>query len=177
MADLRKRKKSLTFLIYIYYQNCSDTIEMVTFLIKLNFKGDKTFSWPPIALLLTLSNFDLSNLNTWSPSCLLPSSKRTSPSKDKQMLELKESLLTHSSDPVEMRRLNYWTQGMDTHTQTPVPSTFELIYTLAQTCTYNYRRPGRQKNRQIGGLLPCLKTASLSNHQIQIKLNFCVTVL
>lgn len=44
MADLRKRKKSLTFLIYIYYQNCSDTIEMVTFLIKLNFKGDKTFS-------------------------------------------------------------------------------------------------------------------------------------
>uniref|UniRef100_A0A673CR45 Receptor-type tyrosine-protein phosphatase F n=1 Tax=Sphaeramia orbicularis TaxID=375764 RepID=A0A673CR45_9TELE len=42
--------------------------------------------------------------------------KRTSPSsKDEHMAGVKDSLLAHSSDPVEMRRLNYQTQGMDTH--------------------------------------------------------------
>lgn len=33
------------------------------------------------------------------------------------MVEAKDSLLAHCSDPVEMRRLNYQTPGMDTHTQ------------------------------------------------------------
>ncbi|XP_044216478.1 protein tyrosine phosphatase receptor type Fa isoform X7 [Thunnus albacares] len=38
--------------------------------------------------------------------------KRTSPSaKDEHMAGVKDSLLAHSSDPVEMRRLNYQTQG------------------------------------------------------------------
>ncbi|XP_031733677.1 protein tyrosine phosphatase receptor type Fa isoform X9 [Anarrhichthys ocellatus] len=37
--------------------------------------------------------------------------KRTSPAKDEHMAGVKDSLLAHSSDPVEMRRLNYQTQG------------------------------------------------------------------
>ncbi|XP_037325974.2 protein tyrosine phosphatase receptor type Fa isoform X1 [Pungitius pungitius] len=37
--------------------------------------------------------------------------KRTSPAKEEHMAGVKDSLLTHSSDPVEMRRLNYQTQG------------------------------------------------------------------
>ncbi|XP_047444205.1 protein tyrosine phosphatase receptor type Fa isoform X18 [Mugil cephalus] len=37
--------------------------------------------------------------------------KRTSPAKDEHMVGVKDSLLAHSSDPVEMRRLNYQTQG------------------------------------------------------------------
>lgn len=32
------------------------------------------------------------------------------------MVGVKDSLLAPCSDPVEMRRLNYQTQGMDTHT-------------------------------------------------------------
>ncbi|XP_047444207.1 protein tyrosine phosphatase receptor type Fa isoform X20 [Mugil cephalus] len=41
--------------------------------------------------------------------------KRTSPAKDEHMVGVKDSLLAHSSDPVEMRRLNYQTQGMREH--------------------------------------------------------------
>ncbi|KAM8889231.1 protein tyrosine phosphatase receptor type Fa isoform 4-T4 [Synchiropus picturatus] len=37
--------------------------------------------------------------------------KRTSPAKDELLVGVKDSLLAHSSDPVEMRRLNYQTQG------------------------------------------------------------------
>ncbi|XP_067368606.1 protein tyrosine phosphatase receptor type Fa isoform X8 [Channa argus] len=37
--------------------------------------------------------------------------KRTCPAKDEHMVGVKDSLLAHSSDPVEMRRLNYQTQG------------------------------------------------------------------
>ncbi|XP_039985705.1 protein tyrosine phosphatase receptor type Fa isoform X4 [Xiphias gladius] len=37
--------------------------------------------------------------------------KRTSPAKDEHIAGVKDSLLDHSSDPVEMRRLNYQTQG------------------------------------------------------------------
>uniref|UniRef100_A0A4W6BV81 Receptor-type tyrosine-protein phosphatase F n=1 Tax=Lates calcarifer TaxID=8187 RepID=A0A4W6BV81_LATCA len=37
--------------------------------------------------------------------------KRTSPAKDEHMAGVKDSLLAHSSDPVELRRLNYQTQG------------------------------------------------------------------
>ncbi|XP_035508671.1 protein tyrosine phosphatase receptor type Fa [Morone saxatilis] len=37
--------------------------------------------------------------------------KRTSPAKDEHMAGVKDLLLAHSSDPVEMRRLNYQTQG------------------------------------------------------------------
>ncbi|XP_069007105.1 protein tyrosine phosphatase receptor type Fa isoform X2 [Embiotoca jacksoni] len=37
--------------------------------------------------------------------------KRTCPAKDEHMAGVKDSLLAHSSDPVEMRRLNYQTQG------------------------------------------------------------------
>ncbi|XP_054871998.1 protein tyrosine phosphatase receptor type Fa isoform X25 [Amphiprion ocellaris] len=42
---------------------------------------------------------------------LLFKRKRTSPAKDEHMAGVKDSLLAHSSDPVEMRRLNYQTQG------------------------------------------------------------------
>ncbi|XP_047444214.1 protein tyrosine phosphatase receptor type Fa isoform X27 [Mugil cephalus] len=42
---------------------------------------------------------------------LLFKRKRTSPAKDEHMVGVKDSLLAHSSDPVEMRRLNYQTQG------------------------------------------------------------------
>ncbi|XP_067368622.1 protein tyrosine phosphatase receptor type Fa isoform X21 [Channa argus] len=41
--------------------------------------------------------------------------KRTCPAKDEHMVGVKDSLLAHSSDPVEMRRLNYQTQGMREH--------------------------------------------------------------
>ncbi|XP_053742967.1 protein tyrosine phosphatase receptor type Fa isoform X5 [Synchiropus splendidus] len=41
--------------------------------------------------------------------------KRTSPAKDELLVGVKDSLLAHSSDPVEMRRLNYQTQGMREH--------------------------------------------------------------
>ncbi|XP_075997691.1 protein tyrosine phosphatase receptor type Fa isoform X4 [Genypterus blacodes] len=41
--------------------------------------------------------------------------KRTSPAKDEHMMAVKDSLLAHSSDPVEMRRLNYQTQGIRDH--------------------------------------------------------------
>ncbi|KAK2816005.1 hypothetical protein Q5P01_026472, partial [Channa striata] len=42
---------------------------------------------------------------------LLFKRKRTCPAKDEHMVGVKDSLLAHSSDPVEMRRLNYQTQG------------------------------------------------------------------
>ncbi|XP_061538925.1 protein tyrosine phosphatase receptor type Fa isoform X1 [Phycodurus eques] len=46
---------------------------------------------------------------------LLFKRKRTCPSsKDEHMADVKDSLLAHSSDPVEMRRLNYQTQGGST---------------------------------------------------------------
>lgn len=51
---------------------------------------------------------------------LLPR-KRTCPAKDEHMVGVKDSLLAHSSDPVEMRRLNYQTQGMDVHTPISTP--------------------------------------------------------
>ncbi|KAM4641073.1 receptor-type tyrosine-protein phosphatase F isoform 4-T5 [Discoglossus pictus] len=53
---------------------------------------------------------------------LLFKRKRTnSPSgKDDQSVGLKDSLLAHSSDPVEMRRLNYQTPGMRDHPPIPV---------------------------------------------------------
>ncbi|GLD65327.1 receptor-type tyrosine-protein phosphatase F-like isoform X9, partial [Lates japonicus] len=46
---------------------------------------------------------------------LLFKRKRTSPAKDEHMAGIKDSLLAHSSDPVELRRLNYQTQGMREH--------------------------------------------------------------
>ncbi|XP_029905095.1 protein tyrosine phosphatase receptor type Fa isoform X2 [Myripristis murdjan] len=55
---------------------------------------------------------------------LLFKRKRASPSaKDEHMAGVKDSLLAHSSDPVEMRRLNYQTQGMREH---PPISTCDL---------------------------------------------------
>ncbi|XP_052317060.1 protein tyrosine phosphatase receptor type Fa isoform X10 [Oncorhynchus keta] len=55
---------------------------------------------------------------------LLFKRKRASPSaKDEHSAGVKDSLLAHSSDPVEMRRLNYQTQGMREH---PLISTTEL---------------------------------------------------
>ncbi|XP_034529847.1 receptor-type tyrosine-protein phosphatase F-like [Notolabrus celidotus] len=44
--------------------------------------------------------------------------KRTSPTKQEHVTGVKDSLLTNASDPVELRRINYQTQGMETHTQT-----------------------------------------------------------
>uniref|UniRef100_A0A673WXQ3 Receptor-type tyrosine-protein phosphatase F n=1 Tax=Salmo trutta TaxID=8032 RepID=A0A673WXQ3_SALTR len=55
---------------------------------------------------------------------LLFKRKRASPSaKDEHSAGVKDSLLAHSSDPVEMRRLNYQTQGMREH---PLISTTDL---------------------------------------------------
>lgn len=46
------------------------------------------------------------------PALCLPRKRTQSPSsKDEQSIGLKDSLLAHSSDPVEMRRLNYQTPG------------------------------------------------------------------
>uniref|UniRef100_A0A8C2Z424 Receptor-type tyrosine-protein phosphatase F n=1 Tax=Cyclopterus lumpus TaxID=8103 RepID=A0A8C2Z424_CYCLU len=53
-------------------------------------------------------------LVTFSRHFFIPR-KRTSPAKDEHMAGVKDSLLAHSSDPVEMRRLNYQTQGMREH--------------------------------------------------------------
>ncbi|XP_046715598.1 protein tyrosine phosphatase receptor type Fa isoform X13 [Silurus meridionalis] len=52
---------------------------------------------------------------------LLFKRKRASPSvKDEHTAGVKDHLLAHSSDPVEMRRLNYQTQGMREHPPIPV---------------------------------------------------------
>ncbi|XP_048950058.1 receptor-type tyrosine-protein phosphatase F isoform X13 [Canis lupus dingo] len=45
------------------------------------------------------------------PCCLLRKRTHSPSSKDEQSIGLKDSLLAHSSDPVEMRRLNYQTPG------------------------------------------------------------------
>lgn len=45
------------------------------------------------------------------PFCLLRKRTHSPSSKDEQSIGLKDSLLAHSSDPVEMRRLNYQTPG------------------------------------------------------------------
>ncbi|XP_041647503.1 receptor-type tyrosine-protein phosphatase S-like isoform X4 [Cheilinus undulatus] len=41
--------------------------------------------------------------------------KRTSPTKDEHLTGVKDSLLAHFSDPVELRRINFQTQGMREH--------------------------------------------------------------
>uniref|UniRef100_UPI0037E7E318 protein tyrosine phosphatase receptor type Fa isoform X2 n=1 Tax=Semicossyphus pulcher TaxID=241346 RepID=UPI0037E7E318 len=46
---------------------------------------------------------------------LLFKRKRTSPDKDEHMAGVKDSILANFSDPVEMRRLNFQTQGMKEH--------------------------------------------------------------
>ncbi|XP_060934460.1 protein tyrosine phosphatase receptor type Fa isoform X5 [Limanda limanda] len=56
--------------------------------------------------------------------------KRTSPGKDEHMAGVKDSLLAHSSDPVEMRRLNYQTQGMREHPPIPVSDLADHIERL-----------------------------------------------
>ncbi|XP_047645337.1 receptor-type tyrosine-protein phosphatase F isoform X10 [Phacochoerus africanus] len=63
---------------------------------------------------------------------LLFKRKRThSPSsKDEQSIGLKDSLLAHSSDPVEMRRLNYQTPGMRDHPPIPVTNLADNIERL-----------------------------------------------
>lgn len=48
------------------------------------------------------------------PFCLLRKRTHSPSSKDEQSIGLKDSLLAHSSDPVEMRRLNYQTPGKAT---------------------------------------------------------------
>lgn len=66
---------------------------------------------------LPSSHFGLSLLHHMLTVSLSPR-KRTSPAKDEHKAGVKDSLLAHSSDPVEMRRLNYQTQGMETHKHT-----------------------------------------------------------
>ncbi|XP_074077739.1 receptor-type tyrosine-protein phosphatase F isoform X6 [Macrotis lagotis] len=63
---------------------------------------------------------------------LLFKRKRTnSPSaKDEQSVGLKDSLLAHSSDPVEMRRLNYQTPGMRDHPPIPITDLTDNIERL-----------------------------------------------
>ncbi|XP_062251215.1 protein tyrosine phosphatase receptor type Fa [Platichthys flesus] len=56
--------------------------------------------------------------------------KRTSPAKDEHMAGVKDSLLAHSTDPVEMRRLNYQTQGMREHPPIPVSDLADHIERL-----------------------------------------------
>ncbi|XP_056132984.1 protein tyrosine phosphatase receptor type Fa [Lampris incognitus] len=61
---------------------------------------------------------------------LLFKRKRASPSaKDEHMAGVKDSLLAHSSDPVEMRRLNNQTQGMREH---PLIATCDLADHMEQ---------------------------------------------
>ncbi|XP_069335915.1 receptor-type tyrosine-protein phosphatase F isoform X6 [Eulemur rufifrons] len=63
---------------------------------------------------------------------LLFKRKRThSPSsKDEQSIGLKDSLLAHSSDPVELRRLNYQTPGMRDHPPIPITDLADNIERL-----------------------------------------------
>ncbi|XP_074492957.1 protein tyrosine phosphatase receptor type Fa isoform X16 [Sebastes fasciatus] len=61
---------------------------------------------------------------------LLFKRKRTSPAKDEHMAGVKDSLLAHSSDPVEMRRLNYQTQGMREHPPTAICDLADYIERL-----------------------------------------------
>ncbi|XP_066412242.1 receptor-type tyrosine-protein phosphatase F isoform X13 [Molothrus aeneus] len=51
-------------------------------------------------------------------------------SKDEHSIGLKDSLLAHSSDPVEMRRLNYQTPGMRDHPPIPVSDLADNIERL-----------------------------------------------
>ncbi|XP_066048762.1 receptor-type tyrosine-protein phosphatase F isoform X10 [Chamaea fasciata] len=51
-------------------------------------------------------------------------------SKDEHSIGLKDSLLAHSSDPVEMRRLNYQTPGMRDHPPIPVTDLADNIERL-----------------------------------------------
>lgn len=73
---------------------------------------------PDVRRLFALVVHKWSQMSTWTVfiyssdviSCL--DRKRTSPSaKDEHSAGVKDHLLAHSSDPVEMRRLNYQTQG------------------------------------------------------------------
>ncbi|XP_034003075.1 protein tyrosine phosphatase receptor type Fa isoform X6 [Trematomus bernacchii] len=61
---------------------------------------------------------------------LLFKRKRTCPAKDEHMAGVKDSLLAHSSDPVEMRRLNYQTQGMREHPSIPISDLADYIERL-----------------------------------------------
>ncbi|XP_065149915.1 protein tyrosine phosphatase receptor type Fa isoform X10 [Paramisgurnus dabryanus] len=62
---------------------------------------------------------------------LLFKRKRTSPStKDEHSAGVKDHLLAHSSDPVEMRRLNYQTQGMREHPPVSVSALADHIERL-----------------------------------------------
>ncbi|KTG44488.1 hypothetical protein cypCar_00028400 [Cyprinus carpio] len=57
--------------------------------------------------------------------------KRSSPSaKDEHSAGVKDHLLAHSSDPVEMRRLNYQTQGMREHPPVSVSALADHIERL-----------------------------------------------
>lgn len=72
-------------------------------------------------------------INSRVISCL--DRKRTSPSaKDEHSAGVKDHLLAHSSDPVEMRRLNYQTQGISPNTLFTVVSLNHLF-----TCTTRSR--------------------------------------
>ncbi|XP_073332299.1 receptor-type tyrosine-protein phosphatase F-like [Pagrus major] len=81
---------------------------------------------------------------------LLFKSKRTSPAKDEQMVGVKESLLAHSSDPVEMRRLNYQTQGMREHPPIATCDLADHIESLKASCGLRFSQeyesidPGQQ---------------------------------
>ncbi|NP_001081987.1 protein tyrosine phosphatase receptor type F L homeolog precursor [Xenopus laevis] len=63
---------------------------------------------------------------------LLFKRKRTNspPGKDDQSVGLKDCLLAHSSDPVEMRRLNYQTPGMREHPPIPISDLADNIERL-----------------------------------------------
>ncbi|XP_029355876.1 protein tyrosine phosphatase receptor type Fa [Echeneis naucrates] len=56
--------------------------------------------------------------------------KRTSPAKKEHMAGMKDSLMAHSLDPVEMRRLNYQTQGMREHPPTVISDLEDSIERL-----------------------------------------------
>ncbi|XP_075901581.1 protein tyrosine phosphatase receptor type Fa [Nelusetta ayraudi] len=57
--------------------------------------------------------------------------KRTCPAKEEPLMGVKDSLLAHSSDPVEMRRLNCQTQGMKEHPPIAVCDLAEQMETLS----------------------------------------------
>lgn len=72
--------------------------------------GDRTINMGSVAASHTMS-FAWTSGSHHLPFCLLRKRTHSPSSKDEQSIGLKDSLLAHSSDPVEMRRLNYQTPG------------------------------------------------------------------
>lgn len=88
------------------------------------------------------------NLSYISFSFFFLRKRANSPSsKDEHSIGLKDSLLAHSSDPVEMRRLNYQTPGgLQLYCPNYCKDTYPSYYVYLFTgCTYHTRQVSQMK--------------------------------